>query len=119
MKLQSFKELIAWQKAMDMAVAVYRATQGFPREELYGLTIQMRRSATSVPSNIAEGQGRASTGEFKHFLGNAYGSLCELETQVDLAARLGYLSEERRESLSALTAEVGRIINGLNASLKS
>ena len=118
MKLQSFKQLIAWQKAMDMVVAVYKASRTFPKEELYGLTIQIRRAANSVPSNIAEGQGRASTGEFKHFLGTAYGSLCEVETQIEIAARLGYLSGEASASLSAMTAEVGRIINGLSSSLK-
>lgn len=119
MKLQPFKQLIAWQKAMDMVVAVYKATRSFPKEELYGLTIQLRRAATSVPSNIAEGQGRASTGEFKHFLGTAYGSLCEVETQIEIATRLGYLGHESSKTLNDLTAEVGRIINGLSSSLRT
>jgi four helix bundle protein len=117
MAIQSYRELIAWQKAMDLVEAVYQATADFPREETYGLTAQIRRAAVSVPSNIAEGQGRRSRGEFKQFLGNAKGSLCELETQVLIAQRLQMLSKERAEALVQRIVEVARILGGLIASL--
>lgn len=80
MAIKSYRDLIAWQKAMDLVETVYRASAGFPREEVYGLRSQIRQSAVSVPSNIAEGQGRKSTREFLHFLSIAYGSLCEAQT---------------------------------------
>jgi four helix bundle protein len=114
-----YKDLIAWQKAMDLAEDIYRLTIGFPREELYGLTSQMRRCATSAPSNLAEGQGRTTPGEFKQFLGHARGSLLELETQPQLAARLGYCSADREKALLMLSAEVGRVLNGLIGSLET
>jgi four helix bundle protein len=82
MKLKSYTELIVWQKAIVLVADVYRATKLFPKEEMYGLISQLRRAAVSVPSNIAEGQGRLSTGEFRHFLGNARGSLFEVQTQI-------------------------------------
>ena len=109
----NYRELIVWQKAMKLAAAVYRRTENFPSREIYGLTAQMRRAAVSVPSNIAEGQGRRTDPEFQHFLGNARGSLVELETQVQLAHELGFLPGEIADELAALTAEVGRLINGL------
>ena len=86
---QSFRDLVVWQRSMQMTVAMYRLSQKFPREALYGLTSQMRRSAVSVPSNIAEGQDRSSTGEFKQLLGMARGSNFELQTQLELARALG------------------------------
>jgi len=76
MSLQSYRDLIAWQRAIDLAEAIYRKSDSFPKHEIYGLTAQLRRAATSIPSNIAEGQGRRSTKEFLNFLGIAYGSLC-------------------------------------------
>jgi four helix bundle protein len=79
--VQSYRDLISWQKAMDLAEAIYRETRTFPKQELYGITSQLRRAAISIPSNIAEGQGRRSTGEFRQFLGHALGSLLEVETQ--------------------------------------
>jgi four helix bundle protein len=85
---QSFRDLPVWQKSMQLTVTVYRITQDFPREEMYGLTSQLRRSAISVPSNIAEGQGRLNSTEFRQFLGIARGSLCELQTQLELARAL-------------------------------
>ncbi len=114
----NYRELIVWQKAMKLAAAIYRTTEGFPRREMYGLTAQMRRAAVSVPSNIAEGQGRRTGPEFQHFLGNARGSLVELETQVQLAQELGFLSAALAGELIAQTAEVGRLINGLMDSLQ-
>lgn len=102
-----------------MVTEVYRLTGNFPREQIYGLTSQLRRAAVSIPSNIAEGQGRLTRGEFKHFLGNARGSLFELETQVLIACNLSYLGKEDRESLIERITEVGRILNGLLKSLEN
>jgi four helix bundle protein len=88
----SYRDLIAWQRAMDLVEAIYKATRRFPKDELYGLTSQLRRAAVSVPSNIAEGQGRLTSGEFKQFLGHARGSLLETEAQILLAGRLQYFA---------------------------
>ena len=118
MPVQSYRELFAWQKAMDFTTEVYRVTRRFPKEELYGVTSQLRRAAISVPSNIAEGQGRQTTGEFRQFLGHARGSLLETETQILLSERLEYLDHETTENLLKQAAEVGRILNGLMNSLK-
>jgi len=118
MALRSYRELIAWQKGMDLAEAVYQATKGFPREEAYGLTSQLRRAAVSIPSNIAEGQGRRSTKDFIRFLGVAYGSVQEVETQIILATRLGYLQDDQRAKLLTLSAEVGKLVNGLTRALR-
>ena len=117
MALQSYRELIAWQKAVELVVTIYDVTKTFPKEEIYGLTAQMRRCAVSVPSNIAEGQGRLSTGEFKQFLGNARGSLFELQTQITIAERLKFVTAERAQQLLDSAIEVGKISNGLLASL--
>jgi len=118
MPLQSYRQLIAWQKAMDFVAEVYRVTRTFPKEEMYGVTSQLRRAAVSIPSNIAEGQGRQTTGEFRQFLGHARGSLLETETQILLSERLEYLGHKETESLIAQAAEVGRILNGLMNSLE-
>ena len=101
-----------------LVLDVYRGTQTFPKIETYGLTSQLRRAAVSVPSNIAEGQARLSTGEFRQFLGNARGSLMEVETQILIAGDLGYLESDASKHLLALAAEVGRMLNGLLAALK-
>ena len=108
-----YQDLIAWQKAIALVTEVYEQTREFPRDEIYGFTSQMRRAAASIPSNIAEGQGRASTGEFIQFLCNARGSLYELETQVIVAFNLRYLSEGQRDKLIDAASELGRILNGL------
>jgi four helix bundle protein len=102
---------------MDLVEEIYKTTRGFPKDELYGLTSQLRRAAVSVPSNIAEGQGRLTPGEFKLFLGHARGSLLETETQISLAGRLQYISTEEMNHLLKLSAEVGRILNGLISSV--
>ena len=115
--VKTYRELIAWQKATDLAVHVYRITEVFPRSEQYGLTNQLRRAAVSVPSNIAEGQGRGSTNDFRRFLAIAYGSLQEVETQIIIAQRLGYLAGNAADEVLDLCAETGRIINGLSRSL--
>lgn len=116
--VKSYRELIAWQKAIELVAAVYHHTASFPGSERFGLTSQLRRAAVSVPSNIAEGQGRASTGEFSQFLGHAKGSLFEIETQVFIARHLGFLQSAGSEDLLHRCAEVGRILNGLIADLK-
>ncbi len=117
MAVKSYRDLIVWQKAMDLVEEIYTKTKGFPREEVYGLTSQLRRAVVSVPSNISEGQGRTSTKEFLHHLSIAYGSLCEVGTQILIAHRLGYLEKWDLESLDKLTSEVGRLINGLSNKL--
>src|SRR5580692_2999015 len=115
--VQSYRDLVVWKKSMALVLEVYRCTQPFPKTETYGLTSQLRRAAVSIPSNIAEGHGRRSTGEFKQFLGHARGSLAEVETQVLIAQDLCYLNLEQSEKLLRSAAEVGRIINGLLVSL--
>jgi four helix bundle protein len=116
---QSYRELIAWQKAMKFVTEVYAATHGFPSEERFGITNQLRRAAVSVPSNIAEGQARFSQKEFHHFLSQARGSLVEIETQVMIAQDLKCLSPSKAEAFLALADELGRILNGLIGSIKS
>ena len=118
MGVQSYRELIVWQKSMDLVEDVYVATKQFPRDELYGLVSQLRRAVVSVPSNIAEGQGRSSTKDFLRFLSIALGSLKEAETLIFIARRLGYIDEPSQSKTIAQTAEVGRLINGLKNSLK-
>jgi four helix bundle protein len=115
--IKSYRDLIAWQKAMQLAEEIYRATATFPREEIYVLTSQMRRAAVSIACNIAEGHDRQSRGEYVQFLGHARGSLSELETQTELVARLGLLPPDRKVLLVNQMAEVGRISNGLRRSL--
>lgn len=115
---QSYRQLVAWQKAMEFVTEIYRATQTFPRDEIYGLTSQLRRAAISVPSNIAEGQARYSRREFNRFLMVARGSLAEIETQITIATSLDYLTSATTRLLLSKTAELGRILNGLIASTK-
>ena len=112
---RDYKDLTVWQKAIDLVAEVYKATREFPKEELYGLTSQLRRCAVSVPSNIAEGQGRLTRGEFRQFLGHAKGSLAELETQLIIAEKLGYLKGP--QALINQLAELARLLNGLLNSL--
>jgi four helix bundle protein len=114
----SYRDLVVWQKAITMVTEVYRATQSFPREEIYGLTSQLRRSAVSVASNIAEGQGRISKPEFRQFLGIARGSLIEMETQIVIACNLGYVKSETADRLSICSGEVSRLLHGLMQSLQ-
>lgn len=113
MKAQSYRDLIVWQKAMDLAVGVHPIAVSFPKHEMFALTSQINRAATSIPSNIAEGQGRRTTGEFIHFLGIAKGSLHELETQVTLALRYDYIPDAVHDRILDNTNEVGRLLNGL------
>ena len=118
MQVKTYQQLIAWQKAIALVTYIYSVTSKFPREEIYGLTSQLRRAAVSIPSNIAEGQGRATKGEFIQFLCHARGSLYELETQIIIGRNLEYLTTEQEESLAGSIAEIGRILNGLITSLQ-
>jgi four helix bundle protein len=109
----TYKDLEAWQVSMALVVEVYRATANFPREEMFGLTSQMRRAAVSVASNIAEDKGRFSDRELAQFLGISRGSVFEIETQVAIALELGFLSGDHALQLSNRCAEAGRLLNGL------
>ena len=115
MKVKSYEELIVWQKAMLLARVVYDIQKQLPKEEVYALGDQIRRATISIPSNIAEGFGRESDKDFRHFLSIARGSLYEVKTQLQLAESLGYL--EIHNELNALLDEVGKLINGLSKSL--
>ena len=119
MKAQHYKELIVWQKGMDLVEQVYLATKAFPKEELYGLTNQLRRAAVSVPSNIAEGQARNSTSEFCNFLSIARGSLAEVETQLLLAIRFKYLSEDQCTHAFDLITQIAKMLNTLRRVVSS
>ena len=109
--VKDYRDLIVWQKAMDLVVTVYRATTAFPKEEIYGLTSQLRRAAVSIPSNIAEGNGRNTTRDYLNFLGMAYGSVKEVETQVLIAERLRYINLSRSDELVKMTGEIARLIS--------
>lgn len=109
----SYRELIAWQKAKALAIKVYKVSDKFPNSELYGLMSQMRRAAVSVASNIAEGQGRKTPGEFAQFLATARGSLLELQTQIDIAAELGFIPLADFRELERMSGEVLALVNGL------
>ncbi|MCZ7607077.1 MAG: four helix bundle protein [Planctomycetota bacterium] len=111
------RELDVWKVSMDLVAEVYRATRSWPKEELYGLTSQIRRAAVSIPSNVAEGQGRNSTQEFLRFLGISYGSLMEVQTQLLIAERLGYLDGTQAKEVVQLAERVAKLINGLKRSL--
>ena len=117
--VQSYRDLVAWDKAMELVTEIYRVTKKFPKEELFGLMSQLRRAAVSIPSNIAEGKGRLSKGEFRQFLGNARGSLAELETQVLIAQNLNYLDEAEGNGLLAMVEEAGKVLNGLLSAVKN
>jgi len=115
----SYRDLVAWQKAKRLAVRVYERTEGFPKCEIYGLTAQIRRAAISVASNIAEGQGRLTPGEFAQFLGHSRGSLLELETQLEIAFDLKFIGEKDYESLMQECYQVLGLLNRLIESLQN
>jgi len=110
---KGYKDLIAWQKGLELAEMVYKVTEKFPKEEIYGLISQMRRSAVSIPSNVAEGQLRNSMKEFKQFISIALGSSGELDTQLELARRLGYISEQFHQEIVRAINEEMKILHGL------
>jgi four helix bundle protein len=113
---RNHKDLLVWQESVKLAVLVYRATEPFPRSEIYGLTSQIRRAATSVPANIAEGAGRTGTPELLRFLSIASGSLSELDSHFEIAYQLGYI--KNREEIEEKAGRVFRLLTGLTASLK-
>ncbi len=114
----SYRDLIVWQKSMALVKAIYQLTALFPKDELYGLTSQLRRAAVSIPSNLAEGQGRSFDREFAVFISHAMGSVMEVETQLLIAADLGYAKKDDVDRLLKQSAEIGRLANGLLATLR-
>jgi four helix bundle protein len=116
-KPANFKDLLVWQQGMKIAAVTYQLTRLFPRDERFGIVSQMRRAAVSVPSNLAEGQARATTAQFVHFISQAEGSLAELETQVRLSISLGYCSEDDATGLLRLLESQRKMLNALRRSL--
>lgn len=110
---EGYRDLVVWQRSVQMTVALYRLTEGFPKEEIYGLTSQLRRAGVSVASNIAEGWGRQSEGEYKHFLGMARGSNMEVQTQLVIAAALGMGDQPKLKLAEGLSHEVGKMLVSL------
>ncbi len=117
--VRSYRDLIVWQKSIELVTEIYRYTQVFPKQETYGLISQLRRAAVSVPSNIAEGHARTSTGEYKQFIGHTMGSLVETETQIVIAEKLKYLDTAVASNLLGRTDEIGKMLNSLSRSLSS
>lgn len=116
---ESFKDVVAWQRAVEMTVEIYKLTSRFPDSERFGLTNQLRRASVSVPSNIAEGYGRSTKGEYVLFLGHARGSNSEVETQLTIAKALGFGAIASHERAEQLCSEVGRLIGSMMRSLRS
>ena len=117
MKSSEFRDLVVWQKAMDLTVMVYNLVKHLPREESFALTDQIRRAAVSVPSNIAEGQGRITSKEFIRFLSMARGSLWELSTQIELCERLHYLDKSQTITTHNMITEIAKMLNALSNSI--
>lgn len=115
--MNNYKDLILWQKSVDLAVSIYNVTQHFPKEEQYGLISQIRRSSVSIPSNLAEGAGRNTTKDFNNFLGISYGSSCELDTQLIIANRVGFLDNNDFGLLNKEVNEIQRMNYALKKSL--
>ncbi len=116
--VRSFRDLAVWQKSIQMAVTVYRLTKGFPKDETYGLSSQMKRAAVSIPSNIAEGHGRLNTPEYRQFLGVARGSNFELQTQLEIARKLEIGESKLLNETEGLSHEVGKMIYGILERIK-
>lgn len=116
--IKSYRDLIIWQKAVDLVTKVYSVTGNFPSSEIYGLTNQLRRCAVSIPSNIAEGYGRNSTADYKRFLQISVGSLYELQTQVVIAFNLTYVSKMQYDELTGLSIEIDKMIYSIIQKLK-
>jgi len=115
----SFKELVVWQRAIQLTAEIYRVTASFPASEQFGLMNQMRRAAVSIASNIAEGYGRSTKGEYLQFLGHARGSTCELQTQLVIAETLGFGSDKARQTAENLSADVSRMLIALMKKLRN
>jgi four helix bundle protein len=116
--IKSYRDLTIWQKAMDLSVEIYRVTRDFPVSERYNLASQLKRASISIPANIAEGRTRTGRGEFRRSVSIARGSIAELETELELARRLGYVSNETHSRLAVAVEEVGRMASGLLKKLK-
>ncbi|HZY62315.1 MAG TPA: four helix bundle protein [Edaphobacter sp.] len=114
---ESFYDLVVWQRAIQMSIAIYRLTEEFPKAEMFGLTSQLRRAGVSVASNIAEGYGRMSSGEYKQFLGMARGSNCEVQTQLVIAKELGFGDLQKHRTTDALSHEVGKMLGAILSKL--
>lgn len=119
MDIRDFKDLIVWQKSMYLVEKIYILTKEFPKEELYSLTNQIRRASISVPSNIAEGQQRSSSKEFANFLSIAKGSNAEVQTQLIIASRLGYVKNEQIDEIIQLSNEITKMLNSIISKLES
>ena len=117
--INSYKDLIVWQKSMDLVVEVYKLTELFPKSELYGIVSQMRRAAVSIPSNIAEGRKRSTRKDFRQFLVVAYSSASELETQLEISKRLNFIKNEEYIKSDSLLLEVIKMLNKIISSLRS
>ena len=115
---QSFKDLVVWQRSIELTVDVYQLTSKFPDSERFGLTNQMRRASVSIASNIAEGYGRSTKGEYVQFLGHARGSCSELETQIVIAKKLGFGAPQNLQSAESLCNDVGRLLGALMKSIR-
>ena len=116
--VRGYRDLLVWQDSMDLVVMIYRTTAAFPKEERYSLVDQLRRAAISIPSNIAEGQGRSRTGDYLRHLSFSVGSLSELETQIEIARRLEYISGEVQKNLLDSCKAIGMMLAGLIRSLR-
>ncbi len=119
MRIESYQQLEVWKKAVALVTEIYRVTQSFPKEEMYGLTSQLRRAAVSVPANIAEGWGRNMTGEYIQFLRTARGSLLESETHLLIAKNLNFIDDKTLEILFGKTRELNKMLNSLISSLEA
>lgn len=115
---QGYKRIIAWQKAIQLTTAIYKVTDQFPQKEIYGLSSQMRRASVSIASNIAEGYRRKTTKDYEHFVRIAYGSASELETQLIIADRVGYLNGQMTSSVETILTDVLKLLNNLSFSLQ-
>ena len=116
--MQTYRDLIVWQKAISIVLKLYTETRSWPKDEVYGLTSQIRRSAVSIPSNIAEGYGRNSTGDYIRFLQIASGSLYEFQTQLEISFQLGYLNEEKYVEINSLSIEIEKMLSSLISKIK-
>ncbi|PIR82536.1 four helix bundle protein [Candidatus Kaiserbacteria bacterium CG10_big_fil_rev_8_21_14_0_10_59_10] len=117
--VSSHKDLIVWQKSVTLSIAIYKLTEGFPQREVYALSSQLRRCAVSIPSNISEGKARRSRKDFTHFLAIAYGSASEMETQLLIAATLGYCSQNEYEQVNSLLSEVSKMLRAMIEKLET
>ncbi len=116
--MHNYKELRVWNKSVNLATSVYKKTRSFPKNEIYGITSQIRRSVISISSNIAEGAGRSGKKEFKHFLNISYGSAFELETQIIISKKLGYLQDDEFDLLNELIVEIQKMLYNLIKSIE-